>query len=97
MSVPCLEVGTARTPGGPLPTAGHGLSPSHWRADYPLILKLIGETATTTGLTVKGHLISKNFPTGVEISDEQMRQLRLRKSRVLPQWSYTLLPRQNPN
>jgi hypothetical protein len=73
----------------------------HWAGiplqDYPLILKLIGETVTTTGLTVKGHLISKNFPTGVKISDEQMRQLRLRKSRVLPQWNYTLLPRQKPN
>jgi len=54
-------------------------------------------TVTTTGLAVKSHLISKNFPTGVKISDEQMRQLRLRKNRVLPQWNYTLLPRQNPN
>jgi hypothetical protein len=73
----------------------------HWAGiplqDYPLILKLIGETVTTTGLTVKSHLISKHFPTGVKISDEQMRQLRLRKNRVLPQWNYTLLPRQKPN
>jgi hypothetical protein len=73
----------------------------HWAGiplqDYPLILKLIGETTTTTGLTVKSHLICKNFPTGVKISDEQMRHLRLRKTRVLPQWNYTLLPRQNPN
>jgi hypothetical protein len=73
----------------------------HWAGiplqNYPLIVKLIGETATSTGLTVKSRLITKSFPTGVKISDDQMAQLRLRKHRVLPQWNYTLLPRKNPN
>jgi hypothetical protein len=73
----------------------------HWAGipleTYPLIAKLIGETTTTTGLSVTSRLVTKNYPTGVKISDAQMHQLRLRNHRVLPQWNYTLLPRQNPN
>jgi len=73
----------------------------HWAGvpleNYPLILQLIGETTTTTGLTVDSRLVTKNYETGVKVSDDQMRQLRLRKHRVLPQWNYTLLPHQNRN
>jgi hypothetical protein len=73
----------------------------HWAGipleTYPLIAQLIGETTTATGLTVTSRLLTKNYPTGLKISDAQMRQLRLRKHRVLPQWNYTLLPRHNPN
>ena len=73
----------------------------HWAGipleTYPLITQLIGETSTTSGLTVTSRLVTKNYPTGLKISDAQMRQLRLRKHRVLPQWNYTLLPRQKPN
>ena len=73
----------------------------HWAGvpleTYPLIAQLIGETTTTTGLTVTSHLVTKNYPTGLKISNAQMRELRLRKHRVLPQWNYTLLPRKTPN
>ena len=73
----------------------------HWAGvpleNYPLILQLIGETTTTTGLTVDSRLITKNYETGIKVSDDQMQQLRLRKHQVLPQWNYTLLPRQNRN
>ena len=73
----------------------------HWAGvpleNYPLILQLLGETTTTTGLTVDSRLVTKNYETGVKVTDDQMRQLRLRKHRVLPQWNYTLLPHQNRN
>lgn len=73
----------------------------HWAGvpleNYPLILQLIGETTTTTGLTVESRLITKNYATGVKVSDDPMQRLRLRTHRVLPHWNYTLLPRQNRN
>ena len=73
----------------------------HWAGipleNYPLILQLIAETTTLTGLIVDSRLVTKNYDTGVKVSDDQMQQLRLRQHRVLPQWNYTLLPHQNRN
>jgi len=73
----------------------------HWAgiplANYSLILQLIGETTTTTGLTTASFLVTKHYDTGIKISEEQMRGLRLHKHDVLPQWNYTLRPRQNRN
>jgi hypothetical protein len=73
----------------------------HWAGQpldsYDTLLRLIGETKTHTGLRVKTRLITKHFETGKKISSEQMRQLSLVKHPVLPEWNYTLFPRQNPN
>lgn len=73
----------------------------HWAGQpldsYDTLLRLIQETKTQTGLQVKSRLISKHFETGKKVSPEQMRQLSLVNHRVLPEWNYTLYPRQNPN
>lgn len=73
----------------------------HWAGQpldsYQTILRLIRETTTQTGLTVRGWLVSKHFATGTKISTEQMGQLSLVKHRILPEWNYTLYPRENPN
>lgn len=73
----------------------------HWAGQpldsYQTMLRLIGETTTQTGLRVKSHLVSKHFDTGKKISTEQMSQLRLVKHSVLPDWNYTLYPRENRN
>jgi len=73
----------------------------HWAGQpldsYETILRLIGETQTQTGLRVRSHLISQHFEVGKKVSAEQMSQLCLVKHRVLPDWNYTLYPRQNPN
>ncbi len=73
----------------------------HWAGQpldtYDTILRLIRETKTQTGLRVKSFLVLKHFETGKKISAEQMRQLSLIKDKVLPEWNYTLYPRENPN
>jgi len=73
----------------------------HWAGQpldsYDTILRLIRETKTQTGLRVNSRLVSKHFETGQKISPEQMRQLSLVRHPVLPEWNYTLYPRQNPN
>ena len=73
----------------------------HW-AGQPLdscdtVLRLIRETKTQTGLRVKSRLVTEHFETGRKISPEQMRQLSLVKHPTLPEWNYTLYPRENPN
>jgi hypothetical protein len=73
----------------------------HWAGQpldtYDTLLRLIRETKTQTGLTVRSWLVPKHFATGRKISADQMRQLSLINHRILPQWNYTLYPRENPN
>ena len=65
--------------------------------DYPTIVRLIGETKTQTGLRVNCSLSTKDYPTKIKISKEQMNELDLLAHPILPQWNYTLLPRINRN
>lgn len=71
----------------------------HWAGqplfDYPTVIRLIRETRTRTGLRVTCQLNRTYYPTGRKVSDQQMRQLKLKKHHVLPQWNYTLSPRNN--
>lgn len=73
----------------------------HWAGQpldsYPTILRLVQETTTTTGLRVQSRLVTQDYETGRKITDAQMRQIRLQKHAILPQWNYTLHPHQNRN
>jgi hypothetical protein len=69
----------------------------NWRGkpltSHAVILKLIAATTTTTGLTVQAHLDSSTYPTGITISDEQLKQLRIERDPFHGEWNYTILPR----
>ncbi len=73
----------------------------HWAGqpliDYPTVVRLIAETTTRTGLQVNCALSTKDYPTKIKVSDEQMRELDLVKHPTLPDWNYTLFPRINRN
>ena len=60
---------------------------------YDAILNYIRTTKTSTGLRVKAHLIRKAYKKGVKISDEQMAELCIAEAQSLPQWNYSLRPR----
>jgi hypothetical protein len=61
--------------------------------NFETVVNLIGGTRTRTGLKVKAVLDTNQYETGIEISDEDIDQLRLKRNRVHPAWNYTLLPR----
>jgi hypothetical protein len=73
----------------------------HWGGqpltDYPTIVRLIRGTRTQTGLTVNCTLNTKNYPTGIPITQQQMKELDLARHPDLPEWNYQLLPRKNRN
>lgn len=73
----------------------------HWAGqpltDFPTVVRLIGQTRTQTGLRVKCSLTTKDYPIGIKITDREMAQLNLRKHSILPDWNYTLCPRNNRN
>jgi hypothetical protein len=61
--------------------------------DYETVLNFIRNTTTETGLCCRAVLDSKHYPTKVKITEEQKKEIRIKKSKVLPQWNYTISPR----
>lgn len=62
---------------------------------YEKMLNYIRTTKTETGLKVRASLLNKRYHTGVEVTDEQMNDISLRRGRVLSDWNYTIHPRPN--
>jgi|SRR5215831_5507072 len=60
--------------------------------NFETVVNLIGGTRTRTGLKVKAVLDTNQYETGVEVSDEDIDQLRLKRHKVHSDWNYTLLP-----
>jgi len=73
----------------------------HWAGqpliDHSTVVRLIAETRTKTGLTGKCRRVTKYYPNGIHVTDDQMAQRNLRKHTVLPEWNYTIYPRANRN
>jgi len=73
----------------------------NWRG-RPLIsletvINLIGSTKTETGLKVNCDIDTSLYPTGLKISDEQMKQLRIHPNDFHGEWNYTITPRKRSN
>lgn len=69
----------------------------NWRArpltDYRTVVDLIAATTTQTGLTVKARLDTRQYKTGIEVSAEEMRQLKVQPHAFHGEWNYTIQPR----
>ena len=58
-----------------------------------VVVNLIGHTTTKTGLAIRSELDEGRYPTGREVSDEQMESLSIRRDKFHGEWNYTILPR----
>jgi hypothetical protein len=69
----------------------------NWRGrpltDHETIVQLIGSVRTTTGLTVKAKLDTREYPLGVKVPDAEMDNLLLTRAAFHGEWNYTLHPR----
>jgi len=63
---------------------------------HEVIVELIGSTTTQSGLRVEAQLDTGAYPAKVQVSDEQMAQLQLRRHRFHGEWNYSILPRETP-
>ena len=57
------------------------------------VVNLIGHTTTTTGLVIQSALDDHSYPTGREVTAEQMESLALKQEKFHGEWNYTLRPR----
>ena len=71
----------------------------NWRGvpltDYQTVVDLISNTTTREGLSVKCQLDTSKYELGVRISDEQMREIKLRGDKFHKDWNYMLKPSVN--
>jgi Rhodopirellula transposase DDE domain len=68
----------------------------NWRArplvSLEVIVNLIANTTTQTGLVVKAALDTNRYPTKIKVTAEQLATLRLKRHDFHGEWNYTLLP-----
>jgi hypothetical protein len=69
----------------------------NWRGrplvSHEAIVNLIGSTTTTQGLKVRAALDTNVYPTGIQVTDEELAAVQLMRSDFHGEWNYTILPR----
>lgn len=69
----------------------------NWRGrplvDHETVVQSIGSVRTTSGLFVKARLDTREYPTGIKVTDEDMRELLLDRHEFHGEWNYTIHPR----
>lgn len=69
----------------------------NWRGrplvDHESVVQLIGSVRTTTGLTVRAKLDTRDYPLGVKVPDAEMDALWLTYADFHGDWNYTIHPR----
>ena len=64
----------------------------HTLTSHETILNLIGATTTSTGLKVQAQLDNGTYPTGITVSDRQMKEIPITRNDFHGEWNYTLHP-----
>jgi transposase len=68
----------------------------NWRGrpliSHQVIVKLIGETTTRTGLEVQAELDRRKYPTKVKVTDEEMKRVKIRAHKFHGEWNYSINP-----
>lgn len=57
-----------------------------------VIVNLIGNTTTASGLTIKAEVDMRSYPKGVKVSDEELAAINIKKHKFHGDWNYTILP-----
>jgi hypothetical protein len=62
-----------------------------------VIVNLIGSTTTAKGLHIEARLDMADYPTGVKVSDDDMRLLNLQREDFHGEWNYIIIPKAPAN
>jgi hypothetical protein len=68
----------------------------NWRGrplvSHEVIINLIANTATQTGLKIRAELDAGTYPTGIKVTDEELAAVNLKRDRFHGEWNYSILP-----
>jgi hypothetical protein len=69
----------------------------NWRGrpltSYEVIIELIAKTTAESGLSIQAALDTTQYETGIQVSDEQLRELKITPAQFHGEWNYTIHPR----
>ena len=69
----------------------------NWRGkpliSHEVIVSLITQTTTKTGLKVRCEVDTNSYPKGIKVSDQDLAKILLRRSDFHGDWNYTIQPR----
>ena len=69
----------------------------NWRGrplvSHEVVVNLIGNTRTRTGLRIEAALDTNSYATGVKVTNKELEAVRLKKDKFHGEWNYTILPR----
>ena len=60
--------------------------------DYEAVVSLIGAVKTKTGLLVKAELDENIYEKGIQVSDKELQEIRIKKHKFHGEWNYTIMP-----
>jgi len=58
-----------------------------------VVVNLIGNTTTTTGLRIRAELDTNAYRLGIKVSDKELAEVRLEKASFHGEWNYTIAPK----
>lgn len=68
----------------------------NWRGkplySHEVIVNLIASTTTGTGLKIEAELDANGYPTGIQVTDEELSRVRIQRAEFHGEWNYTILP-----
>jgi hypothetical protein len=56
------------------------------------VVSLIGHTKTREGLRIRAELDTNEYPTGIEVSDEELAAVQITQDTFHGEWNYTIAP-----
>lgn len=69
----------------------------NWRSrpliSREVVVNLIANTTTITGLTVKAAIDEDKYPIDIEITDEQLHSINLEQDKFHGEWNYKIFPK----
>jgi hypothetical protein len=70
----------------------------NWRSrplvSRAVVVNLIGNTKTKTGLRINAELDTNTYKTGLKVTDEEFATIKITKSEFHGEWNYTISPKQ---
>ena len=68
----------------------------NWRGkplvSHEVMVNLIANTTTKTGLQIKAEIDRNMYPTGIKISDEDLTEVNITKAKFHGEWNYQIHP-----
>jgi hypothetical protein len=58
------------------------------------VIELLSHTSTKEGLTVSAMVDQNTYPTGIKVTDEELKQINIIPDAFHGEWNYTIKPRQ---